>query len=114
MGSNTWSSIVQKGVTKDYALRMTERNEFLSIIGDLYNVFHRNKDISINGRNISTDLHETENAYIERKGEKKFFRRRKVPKKKNKNYPTKPKDKSKELRSDITEKGHFIKSIIHG
>ena len=87
MGSNnTWSFIVQNGVTKDYAVSMKERNEFLSVIGDLYNEFYRNQDISVNGRNISSDLHETVNAYIERKGEKKFFRRRIVPKKKNKNY----------------------------
>ena len=115
MGSNnTWSSIVQNGVTKDYAVSMTERNEFLSVIGDLYNDLYRNQGIFVNHRNISSDLHETENAYIERKGEKKFYRKRNVPKKKGKNYPTKPKSKSKELRSDITEKGHFIKSIIHG
>ena len=112
MGTITWSSIVQESVTNDYAVSMTERNEFLSIMGDIYNTLHQNQDISINDRNISTDLHETENAYIERKGEKKFYRRRKFPKK-NKNYPTKPKDKSKELRNDITEKSHFIKSIIN-
>ena len=115
MGSNnTWSLIVQNGVTKDYAVSMEERNEFLSVIGYLYNELYQNQDIAVNGRNISSDRHETENSYIEKKGEKKFFRRRKVPKKKNKNYPTKPKSKSKELRSDITEKEHFIKSIIHG
>lgn len=114
MGTITWSSIVQESVTKDYATSMTERNEFLLIMGDLYNALHRNQEISINDRNISTYLHETENTYIERKDEKKFYRRRKVPKKKNKNYPTKPKDKSKELRNDITEKSHLIKSIING
>tara|TARA_B100000676_G_C17988137_1_gene793217 strand:+ start:1030 stop:1371 length:342 start_codon:yes stop_codon:yes gene_type:complete len=112
--NNTWSSIVQNGVTKDYAQRMTERNDFLSVIGDLYTSFYSRQNTFINDRNISTDIHGNENDYIERKGEKKFFRRRTVSKKKGKNYPTKPKDKSKELRSDITEKSHFIRSIIHG
>ena len=112
---NTWSSIVQKGIPIDYAKRMEEQDILIQIFGDLYRGrlhYNRNRNITVNDRDIPVEFHENEIGSQERKGEKKFYRMRKVPKAKNKNYTTKPKNKSK--TNEITEKVRLIHSVVHG
>ena len=110
---NTWSSIVQKGIPIDYAKRMDEQGILIQIFGDLYRGrLHYNRNITVNDRDIPVEFHENEIGSHERKGEKKFYRMRKVPKRKNKNFTTKPKNKAK--TNDITEKARYIHSVIHG
>ena len=65
---------------------------------------------TVNDRDIPVEIHVNEIGSQERKGENKFYRMRKVPKAKNKNYTTKPKNKSKKI--DITEKVKLIHSIV--
>ena len=109
---DTWSSIVQKGIPIDYAERMEEQDGLISIFGDLYSRLYSNRNITVNDRDIPVEFHENEIGSHERKGEKKFYRERKVPKKKNKNYPTKPKNKEK--TNDITEKTMYIRDVVNG
>ena len=108
----SWSSVVQKGIPIDYAERVDERNGLITIFGDLYRMLYSNRDIVVNDRDIPVEYHENETGSHEKKGEKKFYRKRKVPKKKNKNYPTKPKNNAK--RNDITENARYINSVVHG
>ena len=109
---NTWSSIVQKGIPIDYAEMMDERDRLISIFGDLYRMLYSRKDIVVNERDIPVEFHENEIGSHEREGWKKFYRKRKVPKKNNKNYPTKPKNNAK--RNNITENARYINSVVHG
>ena len=109
---NTWSSIVQKGVPIDYTERMDERNELISTFSDLYLMLYFNQDIVVNDRDIPVEFHENEIRSYGMEGEKKFYRKRKVPKKNNKNYPTKPKNNGK--RNEITENARYINSVVHG
>mgnify|MGYP001196181763 FL=1 len=109
---NTWSSIVQKGIPIDYAERINERNGLISTFGDLYRMLYSKRDIVVNDRDIPVEFHENETGSHERKGWKKFYRKRKVPKKNNKNYPTKPKNNAK--RNDITENARYINYVVHG
>ena len=109
---NTWSSIVQKGVPNEYVEMMDERDGLILIFGDLYRMLYSNRDIVINGRDIPIEIHENEIRSYGIEGEKKFYRKRKVPKKNNKNYPTKPNNNAK--RNGIMEKARYINYLVHG
>ena len=104
---NTWSSIVQKSIPIDYAKRMEEKHIHIVIVDN-----QNTMNTTVNDRDIPVEFHENEIGSQERKGEKKFYRMRKVPKAKNKDYTTKPKNKSK--KNNITEKVKLIHSIVHG
>ena len=52
------------------------------------------KEEIIGERKISDEIQEVTKAWGKEKGEGKFYRKRRVPKKKSKNYPTKPKPKN--------------------
>ena len=108
---NTWSSIVQKGIPIDYAQRMDEQYGIISTFRDIYDILYSNKDIVVNSRDIPVEFHENEIGSNEKKGEKKFYRKRNVSRVKVKNFPTKPKNNGKE--SDISEKMKVIRSLIH-
>ena len=109
---NSWSSIVQKGVPIDYAEKMKVHVEYVSILRELYGLLHRNRKIVINARDASIGIQEREIGFQERNSEGKFYRERKVPKKKNKNHQTKP--KHNDNINDITEKVRYIRSVVDG
>lgn len=51
------------------------------------------KEEIVGSRNVSQEIQEVTKNPGKEKGEGKFYRKRRIPKKKNKNYPTKPKPK---------------------
>jgi hypothetical protein len=51
------------------------------------------KEETVGERTVSQEVHEVTKNPGKEKGEGKFYRKRRVPKKKSKNYPTKPKPK---------------------
>ena len=82
----SWSSVVQKGIPKDYALKMMVYHSY--ILNDNAQCSNNLLDgpCMVYYRDIPVEYHVNGNGHYEKKGEKKFYRERKVPKKKNKNY----------------------------
>ena len=88
---NTWASVVQKGVALESKELNEERNKNIELIREIMEDLHDEKTITVNNRSGSNDILVNENGQKDGKGEKKFYRKRTVPRKKNKNYATKPK-----------------------
>ena len=85
---------------KDSYIRIQHENA----LNHINNVFH------INERNISPIIQESCNGYFKEDSNPKYFRKRSVPSKKQKNYPVKPK---KDVQYDIKEKKLESYNIIN-
>jgi hypothetical protein len=58
-----------------------------------YIIYPDDKEEIVGSRNVPLEIQEVTKNPGKEKGEGKFYRKRRIPKKKNKNYPTKPKPK---------------------
>lgn len=58
-----------------------------------YIIYPDDKEEIVGSRNVPLEIQEVTKHPGKEKGEGKFYRKRRIPKKKNKNYPTKPKPK---------------------
>ena len=96
----SWSSIAQKSIPYECSNEIRERDEYITILRDMYSLLYNEGGTVINSRDIIIDIHSCESSHNEKKRGEKFYRKRKVPTKKNKNYPTKPKDKNKVVDID--------------
>tara|TARA_B100000287_G_C20487894_1_gene723842 strand:- start:342 stop:968 length:627 start_codon:yes stop_codon:yes gene_type:complete len=85
---------------KDSYIRIQHENA----LNHINSVFH------INERNISPVIQESCNGYFKEDSNPKYFRKRSVPSKKQKNYPVKPK---KDVQYDIKEKKLESYNIIN-
>ena len=85
---------------KDSHIRIQHENA----LNHINSVFH------INERNISPVIQESCNGYFKEDSNPKYFRKRSVPSKKQKNYPVKPK---KDVQYDIKEKKLESYNIIN-
>ena len=109
----TWSSVVQKDVAIGFQELNQERNRNLELIRDIMGDFANDKTIIINDRIGSNDILVNENGSEGRSQEKKFYRKRKVPQKKNKNYETKPKIGDDEKAQKISEQERYFQWEVY-
>ena len=109
----TWASIVQKDVALGFQELNEERNRNLELIRDIMRDFSDDKTIIINGRVGLNDILVNENGSEDRSQEKKFYRKRKVPRKKNKNYETKPKIRDDEKSQKISEQERYFQWEVY-
>jgi len=104
-----WSEIVQKNIKFHDEIDLMEKDSYIRIqhenaLNHINSVFH------INERNISPVIQESCNGYFKEDSNPKYFRKRSVPSKKQKNYPVKPK---KDVQYDIKEKKLESYNIIN-
>ena len=104
-----WSEIVQKNIKFHDEMDLMEKDSYIRIqhenaLNHINSVFH------INERNISPVIQESCNGYFKEDSNPKYFRKRSVPSKKQKNYPVKPK---KDVQYDIKEKKLESYNIIN-
>ena len=90
-----WASLVQKNISPSYLAMMKEKDERISLLIDIHRLLHQKSNVFVNDREADMTIISREKNYIGESREKKFYRKRKVPQKKNKNYPTKPKETEK-------------------
>ena len=105
----SWSEIVQKNIKFHDEIDLMEKDSYIRIqhenaLNHINSVFH------INERNISPVIQESCNGYFKEDSNPKYFRKRSVPSKKQKNYPVKPK---KDVQYDIKEKKLESYNIIN-
>jgi len=105
----SWSEIVQKNIKFHDEMNLMEKDSYIRIqhenaLNHINSVFH------INERNISPVIQESCNGYFKEDSNPKYFRKRSVPSKKQKNYPVKPK---KDVQYDIKEKKLESYNIIN-
>ena len=100
----SWSMITGSNVSNHYIERLEERDGRIEVLIDLYRILYTNKSIEVNYRRTGSDVIENVSGTKSRGGEKKFYRKRTIPKKKHKNYPTKDKKKTKERNISRYEK----------
>ena len=111
--NTTWSNIVQKDVALGFQELNQERNRNLELIRDIMGDFADDKKIIINDRIGSNDILVNENGVEDRSQEKKYYRKRKVPRKKNKNYETKPKIGDDEKAQKISEQERYFQWEVY-
>ena len=107
-----WADVVQKNIHPAYLAQMKEKDERTSLLIDVHRLLHQKGTILVNERGMEGNIISRERTYNGKSGEKQFYRKKKVPQKKNKNYPTKPKDNSK--INDIMEKAMYNRSVVYG
>tara|TARA_B100000424_G_scaffold266262_1_gene257140 strand:- start:105 stop:788 length:684 start_codon:yes stop_codon:yes gene_type:complete len=105
----SWSEIVQKNIKFHDEIDLMEKDSYIRIqhenaLNHINSVFH------INERNISPVIQESCNGYFKEDSNPKYFRKRSVPSKKQKNYPVKQK---KDVQYDIKEKKLESYNIIN-
>ena len=105
----SWSEIVQKNIKFHDEMDLMEKDSFIQLQHDNA-LNHINSVFHINERNISPVIQESCNGYFKEDGNQKYFRKRSVPSKKQKNYPVKPK---KDIQYDIKEKKLESYNIIN-
>ena len=110
---NTWASVVQKDVALESKELNEERNKNLELIREIMGDLHDEKTITVNNRSGSNDILVNENGQKDGKGEKKFYRKRTVPRKKNTNYPTKPKLDDDEKSQKISEQERYFQWEVY-
>ena len=111
--NTTWASIVQKDVALGFQELNQERNKNLELIRDIMRDFAGDKTIIINDRIGSNDILVNENCVEDRSQEKKYYRKRKVTRKKNKNYETKPKIGDDEKAQKISEQERYFQWEVY-
>ena len=111
--NTTWSNIVQKDVALESREVNEERNKNLELLQSIMRDIHSGKKIIINDRLGRNDILVNENGSEERKTEKKFYRKRTVPRKKNKNYETKPKIDDDEKAHKISEQERYFQWEVY-
>ena len=105
----SWSKVVQKNIKFHDEMNLMEKDSFIQLqhenaINHIDNVFY------INERNISPVIQESCNGYFKEDSNPKYFRKRSVPSKKQKNYPVKPKN---DIQVNIKEKKLESYNIIN-
>ena len=88
-------NVVQKNISPSYLALMKEKDERIFLLIDIHRLLHQKSNVFVNYREADTTIISRESTHNGRSGEKQFYRKRKVPQKKNKNYSTKPKEKEK-------------------
>ena len=105
----SWSEIVQKNIKFHDEIDLMEKDSYIHIQHENA-LNHINSVLHINERNISPVIQESCNGYFKEDSNPKYFRKRSVPSKKQKNYPVKPK---KDVQYDIKEKKLESYNIIN-
>ena len=104
----SWSEIVQKNIKFHDEVDLIEKDSYIQLqhenaLNHINSVFHINK------RDVSHVIQESCNGYF-KEDNQKYYRKRSVPSKKQKNYPVKPK---KDIQYDIKEKKLESYNIIN-
>ena len=81
----SWSMITGNNISNHYIERLEERDGRIEVLIDLYRILYTNKSIEVNYRRTGSDVIENVSGTKSRGGEKKFYRKRTIPKKKHKN-----------------------------
>ncbi len=112
--SSSWSDIVINGVSKADSYWWESRGIYLEIIRDIRakNQGHGDRQIIVGEKNIDDNINESYNNERAGRGtgeSKIFYRKRTIPKKKSKRWPTKPKtDSQSDKYNGIREKNQLI------
>jgi hypothetical protein len=104
-----WTDVVLNGVCLDDTIYWDHEMEDIKYRVDESRHFSKNPKIIINERDVNRSIHESSSYHGKEKKEPNlFYRKKKVPQKNNKNYPTKPKVVGDEKIMKVSGKrGHF-------
>lgn len=113
-----WSDVVLNDVCLNDTIYWDHQMEDIKYRSEESQYFSRNQNIVINRRDVNQSIQESSSYHRKEKEEPNlFYRKKKVPQKNNKNYPTKPKVVGDEKVVKVSEKqGHFnweIKEALH-
>jgi hypothetical protein len=103
----TWSEVLMEGVPLDTILDLELQDKFIDYMN---NHSEESEQVIINDRNVdsSVKLSESQNQYLMGNTCGKYLRKRKIPKKTHKKYPTKP---SKKEISKINKEVSFSEDV---
>jgi hypothetical protein len=86
----SWSDVLLQGVPLDTTCYTQSYSDYMNHVHELVQENHQESSIMVNDRDVPDNIISSETTPPKSKGEGKFHRSRKIPEKKNKNYPTKP------------------------
>ena len=114
MKTLSWSEITRSGIPDEKVQFTQAYTDYLGIIHKISDENYRGGSIEINGRSVSDCIIQSGKSFPEKKSEKKYRRKRKIPQTKNKNYPTKPHKKGDDkVDKKKEEQDYFNWEINH-
>ena len=93
MNKRSWSERIDDGIPLNDTNWWESRNNYLALIREMGQSRNPRKESMVGERTVNTDIDISQISYGFQKGsgeKKTYYRRRKIPKRKKKKYPTKP------------------------